>query len=77
MVCATERHDQFEQRLADARRDADACDQRHARLTPIDVITSNSFSVTLNTTAMTLSDGFRDHPADEIVPTSASTADLI
>src|SRR5205823_8527166 len=35
-----------------------------ARLTPINVITSNSFVVTLNTTAVTLSDAYRDHSAD-------------
>jgi alpha-amylase len=35
-----------------------------ARLASIDVITGNSFQVQLNTTAMTLSDGFRDHDAD-------------
>src|SRR5207247_2386198 len=35
-----------------------------ARLTPINVITANSFNVTLNTTAVTLSDSYRDHSAD-------------
>src|SRR5439155_1930917 len=35
-----------------------------ARLTPIDVITGNSFQVQLNTNAITLSDGFRDKDAD-------------
>ncbi|MEO6436729.1 MAG: hypothetical protein ABIP55_13350, partial [Tepidisphaeraceae bacterium] len=35
-----------------------------ARLTAIDVIQSNSFNFTLNTTAVTLSDGWRDLDAD-------------
>ncbi len=35
-----------------------------ARITPIDVISSNSFQVTLLTSAVTLSDGFRDYSAD-------------
>ncbi len=35
-----------------------------ARLASIDVITGNSFQVQLNTNAVTLSDGFRDHDAD-------------
>jgi len=35
-----------------------------ARLTPIDVITGNSFAVQMNTNAVTLSDGFRDKDAD-------------
>lgn len=35
-----------------------------ARITPIQVISSNTFNVTLNTTAVTLSDGYRDKSAD-------------
>jgi len=34
------------------------------RLTAIDVITGNSFNVNVNTTAVTLTDGYRDHSAD-------------
>ena len=35
-----------------------------ARLTPINVITTNSFNVALNTASVTLSDGYRDKSAD-------------
>src|SRR4051812_19830925 len=35
-----------------------------ARLAAIDVISANSFNVTLNTNAVTLSDGYRDNAAD-------------
>ena len=43
---------------------ASAANNGTQRLSSIDVVTANSFTVTLNTTPVTLSDGFRDRSAD-------------